>query len=329
MSEHRPTTSESDRPENRQTTRVAVLGAGGSAGAAIVLACLGAGHDVIAVTRSGSSGHEPADSLTQRAADLADPAATRTATSGADVVVFAANIPYPQWTSDLSRLVDHAADAAAATGARFIMIDNLYMYSPAAGPMNEQSPEHATDTKGALRREIGHRLLERHRAGELSVAIARATDFYGPRATSSGLYMTGIKAGVDGKRMRGLFDLDQPHSYAYLPDVGRAVVDLIEHPDADGRVWILPATAVATQREMLDAVNDHLPQRVKIGVLGSTAIRLAGLFSPLLRELRSVEPQFARPWVVDSTDFDRRFGFETTAPDEALRATVDSFVHDA
>lgn len=329
MSEQETPTGKGER---MAAARVAVLGAGGSAGAAIVPACLEAGHDVIAVTRSGSSGAEPTDSLTHRGADLADPAATRTAVSGADAVVFAANIPYQRWTTELPRLVDNAADAAAAIGARFVMIDNLYMYSPAAGPINERAAEHASDTKGALRGEIGRRLLERHRTGELSVVIARATDFYGPHATNSGLYMTGIKPGVAAKRMRGVFDLDQPHSFVYLPDVGRALVHLIEHPDADGRVWILPATAVATQREMLEAVNDQLPRRVKVGLLSSTVIRLAGLFSPLLREFRSVEPQFARPWVVDSADFDRRFACATTDTTVALRTTIESFMsssHDA
>lgn len=309
--------------------RVAVLGAGGSAGAAVVGACLAADHHTIAVSRTGAA---PTDGrpdatrpLTRRRADLTDPAATAASVAGADVVVMAAAIPYPRWESELSGLVDGAADAAAAAGARFVLIDNLYMYASASGPLNERSPEHATDVKGALRRRIGERLMERHRTGELRVTIARISDFYGPGATSSSLYITAIRPGIAGKKMRAMFDLDQPHSFAYLPDTARAVVQLIEHPDADGRVWLLPATVTATQRELFDAINERLGKPVKIGEVGSATLRVGGWFSPMLRELRSIEPQFAQPWVVDSTDFDDRFAFETTDPDEALTATVESY----
>ncbi len=88
---------------------------------------------------------------------------------------------------------------------------------------------------------------------------------------------------------------------------------------------MLPATVTATQREILGAVNELLPKPVKVGLATSMMLRLGGLFSPMLRELRSVEPQFAGPWLVDSSDFDERFGFETTDPDEALATTVESF----
>lgn len=323
---------EHDPPEQASGRRksVAVLGAGGSAGTAIVHACIAAGHDVIAVTRTGVAPTDPAavggpGDLTRRGADLSDAAATAAAVEGAGVVVMAANLPYPRWEAELTDFVDGAADAAAAAGARFLFVDNLYMYAPATGPIDERSPEHATDTKGALRRRIGERLLARHRAGELRVTIARLSDFFGPGATSSVLYATGIRPGLAGKRMRALFDLDQPHAYAYLPDAGRAIAELVEDPDADGRVWVLPATTTATQREMLTAVNEHLAKPVGIGVIGASMLRVAGLVSPMLRELRSVRPQFARPWQVDSSEFDERFAFRTTDPGEAVGGTVDSF----
>jgi hypothetical protein len=46
----------------------------------------------------------------------------------------------------------------------------------------------------------------------------------------------------------------------------------------------------------------------------------AGLFSPLLRELRATSYQFVRPFVLDSSLTERTFGLAPTDLDTALQA---------
>ncbi|PIE32726.1 MAG: hypothetical protein CSA55_03020 [Ilumatobacter coccineus] len=306
---------------------IAVLGAAGSAGSAIVRAGSAAGHKMIAVTRSGHcGGSSELDAVDYRAADLADPVATRRAVAGAHVVVFAANIPYPRWGRELPVLIDHAVDAAGSVGARFVLVDNLYMYAPALTPITEAAPEHATDQKGVLRRSIGEKLLGRHQRGEVEVVIVRASDFFGPLATNSLLYLGGIKPGWAGKTMRGLFDIDQPHSFAYLPDIAQALIAVSENPSGDGHAWVLPATVTATQREMLEQVNRYLPAPVAIGTLSAWVMRSIGLLSPLLRSAYSVKPQFDRPWVVDGSAAVAQYGLANPTDLEiAIKMTVASF----
>ena len=43
-----------------------------------------------------------------------------------------------------------------------------------------------------------------------------------------------------GKTASVLGDLDQPHTYSYIPDIGEGLAVLGEHPDAPGEVWHLP-----------------------------------------------------------------------------------------
>ena len=52
-------------------------------------------------------------------------------------------------------------------------------------------------------------------------------------------------------------------------------------------------------------------------------IRVAGLFSPFLRELNETLYQFERPFVTDASKFQRAFGpFEPTPHPQAVERTV-------
>ena len=301
--------------------RVTVLGASGGIGSAVVkeLACRG--HAVTAVNRAGDA--DVPTGVARLAADVAAAPDAKRVCAGSDVVVMAAQPAYHRWPQEWPPMMRSVSDAAAAAGARLVFTDNLYAYAPAAGPLRETSPEHATDSKGVVRRELGHLLLDAHRRGDLRVVIGRFSDYYGPNASHSGLHMVGIESGLRGRTMRGMFDLDQLHTFHYLPDAARGFAELIEHPEADGRIWLLPAAAPITQRELLGLVNAHLDRPVRIGRVTPVLLRVAGWFNPLLREARSSVVQFDRPWVVDATRFNQAFGAIRTTPHaEAVAHTM-------
>lgn len=300
---------------------VTVLGASGGIGNAITRQLAARGHAVTAVNRRGDA--DVPDGVVRRAGDLATAEGAHHAVGRAHVVVMAAQPPYPQWVSQFPHLVAHVLAATEAADARLVFVDNLYMYAPATGAITEQSPEHAADPKGALRRQLGHTLLRAHARGRVPVAIGRFSDYYGPGGTNSALYVTGIAAGLRGRTMRGLVDLDQPHTFHHLADVARAFATLVEDHRADGHPWILPAAPPITQRELFELINANLPERVRVGRITPLMLHLAGLFNPLIREMRSVVVQFDRPWVVDASRFVSTFGrFDATSHDDAVAATL-------
>jgi hypothetical protein len=51
-------------------------------------------------------------------------------------------------------------------------------------------------------------------------------------------------------------------------------------------------------------------------------VRLAGLVSPLMREVVEVMYQFERPWLMDATKFTKAFGSRITPHRDAIRATL-------
>lgn len=301
--------------------KVTILGASGGMGRALMKELLSRGHELTAVNRRGNV--QVPDGVTVVAADLSSAADAKRACAGADVVVLAAQPPYQDWVEHWPPIMRNVIDGASAAGAKVVFTDNLYAYAPATGPLSESSPEHATDTKGMLRRRLGQMLLQAHERGDVRATIGRFSDYYGPEGSHSGLMMVGITPALRGLKPRGMYHLDHLHTFHYLPDAARGFAELVERPEADGRVWILPAAPPITQRELLTLVNDQVGRRRTVGRITVPAMRLAGLFNPLLREATSTVVQYDRPWVVDATRFEETFGaIETTPHEQAVAETV-------
>src|SRR5215217_3702 len=301
-----------------------VIGAGGGSGSAVVRELAGRGLRVRAVTRSGK-GDVP-DGVQQMAADIATLEGAQQACEGAAVVYHCAQPPYTKWPELFPPMTRAVLDAAAEAGAKLVFADNLYVYGPPDGPLTEETPHRAEGRKGRVRIEMADVLLRAHADGRLRVTIGRAADYYGPRGTTSTVGENIMKPLLRGKRVRWLGSLDQPHTLNYLEDMARALVTLGERDEADGQVWHLPAAEPLTGRQFLELVFEAAGHPPKVGVASRPMIRIAGLFSPLLRELNETLYQFERPFVSDASKFDGAFGpFEPTQHPEAVRRTVDWF----
>lgn len=294
-----------------------VLGAGGGIGSHVVEALLARGCAVRAVTRTPVAvpdGAEP------RVADLRDPAALAAAVAGAEVVVHAAQPAYTRWAQEFPALT--AAIADAADGTRLVFADNLYGYGPVAGALTEDRPAAATDTKGRVRVAMAADLLRRHADGRVQVVIGRASDYFGPRGTATVAGDTMVPAAIAGTTVRVLGRPDVPHSWSYLPDVGRALALLADAPT--GRVYHLPVGPPCSQRELADAFARAAGHdRARLSTLPGPVHRALAIGNPMLRELLGTRYQFTDPFVVDDRRFHREVGpFTPTPLDEAAAATV-------
>ncbi|GGI09068.1 NAD-dependent epimerase/dehydratase family protein [Egicoccus halophilus] len=302
--------------------RVTILGATGGIGRTLVDELLTRGHEVTAVSRSVTASDVPPGTRV-RAADLTDAAAARGACAGAEVVVMAANLPYADWHAHLLPTVGNALDAAVATDARFVMVDNLYAYGAPAAPITDRSPEAGPSRKAAVRRRVAALLLAAHDAGRTGVTIGRFSDYYGPHGQHSLLGMLMIDPVLRGRRPRAFVAADQPHTFAYLPDAAAAFATLVERPEADGRSWILPAAEPITQREVAALVTDAVGVERRLAAVPPAMLWAAGLVDRQLREAREQVPQFDRPYVALGDEFTATFGPHPLTPHpEAVRATV-------
>src|ERR671919_1809992 len=207
--------------ESRSGDLHVVIGGTGAVGGAVVDELVRRGHRVRSVARRTV---EMDTSVEQVSADVMDRDQVMRAVAGASVVYHCAMPPYTRWAEEFPQLQANVADAAEAPGAKLVVIENLYMYGPTDGPMTETTPMAATGKKGSVRARLSRDLLRRHADGRLRVAIGRASDYYGPRATNSAVGEQVFAAGGAGAGPRWLGGLPPPPALSYLPGIPAGVV---------------------------------------------------------------------------------------------------------
>jgi nucleoside-diphosphate-sugar epimerase len=282
-----------------------------------------AGHDVRVVTRSGRAPrHERIEAV---AADATDPARLAELVTGAAALYNCANPPqYHLWVRDWPPLAASLLAVAERTGAVLVTMGNLYGYGPVDAPMTEDTPLAATGTKGRIRNGMWLDALAAHRAGRARVTEARASDFFGPGLTDNAMLGTRfVEPVLAGRPAYVIGDPDVPHTWSYMPDVTAALAVLGTDERALGRAWHVPSAVTLTQREAARRIAELAGAReARVRRVPGAVLRAAGLFSPMLRELRETSHQFTRPFVLDSTAFTGTFGVEPTPVQDALKQTV-------
>ncbi len=294
----------------------------GPVGTWIARALVEHGQKVRVVNRSGRRPGLLPDSAEIATADASVQAEAAKAASGATVVYQAMNPPYHRWHELFPALQAGALAAAKAASARYVSIDNLYMYDASRGPISADTSLNPASKKGELRLRMAQDVLDAHERGEVQTTILRSSDYYGPGVTDSALGARVFEPILAGKRGEVLGELDQAHSYAYIEDVGRAAAALGSSPEALGRVWIAPHAPARTQRQVLERVFALVGREPAYSVMTRSKLRLGGIFVPEAREMIEMMYEFAEPFVVDSSATEQAFALEATPFDEGLDRTV-------
>jgi nucleoside-diphosphate-sugar epimerase len=298
-----------------------VVGASGGVGRALVAELSREGRPTRAVSRHAPETRDGVDWL---AADLATPDGARLACAGASVVFHAAQPAYHRWPEEFPALTANIIAAASDAGAKLVMVDNLYMYGPTAGPLVETLPRAATGRKGALRARMERQLLDAHTSGVLPVVIGRLSDYYGSHAPNSTITALVLAPAVRGKAMRWPGSTTALRSVHSLPDAARGLMVLADHDIADGKVWHLPVAPPITGEQFMALVNQCLPSPVKAGSIGTTMMRIGGLFSQAAKESVECMYQWTAPFVIDSSAFVAAFGPLAVTPHaDAVAETVE------
>ncbi|MFE6502811.1 NAD-dependent epimerase/dehydratase family protein [Kitasatospora sp. NPDC057738] len=296
----------------------------GPAGAATARLLAEQGHEVRVATRTGRPAGPAVPGVEHLALDASDPAQLAPAARGAAAVHGCAAPPLPQWARLWPALTASLCAAAEESGAVLVMLGNLYGYGPVAGPMTEDLPLAATGPKGRVRAAAWEQARALHEAGRIRAVEVRASDFFGPGVTDGGHLAARVMPGLlKGRPIATLGDPDTAHSWTYLPDVARAMAEIAGEERAWGRAWHVPTAPPLPVRAMVDRLAAEAGSGpVAVRRLPAAALAVAGLFSPLLRELREVRYQFDRPFVVDSSAYEAAFAVRATPLEEQLRATV-------
>jgi nucleoside-diphosphate-sugar epimerase len=299
-----------------------VIFGAGPVGRAVMGELVKQGKRVRIVNQSGKLADAPAG-VEVVAGDAAQAETTRKLCQGAAVVYNCTNPPYTQWPELFPPLQAGVLAGAASAGAKLVVMENLYMYGPTGGkPMTEDLPYKPTPRKGLTRAKMAEALMAAHKSGEVRVAIGRAADFFGPGALNSAVGDRLFYAALAGKAAQVIGKLDMPHTYTYVPDIGKALVILGEHDTALGQAWHIPSPPTGTTRAFFTQVYQAAGHPPKFQVMPKLMLKGLALFMPVLRELDEMLYEFEEPFIMDHSKFERAFGLKATPLDESIRTTV-------
>ncbi len=259
------------------------------------------------------------------AADVLQREDVLAACAGVDAVVCCIGFPYDSalWERAWPTAIGNLLEGCAASGARFVFADNLYMYGPQTRPLVEDLPLTDYGRKPAVRAAVTRLWLAAHDAGRVRGVAVRAADFYGPDSPMSVISAFGVARLLAGKPALVPYPPGEPHDFTYVPDFARALATLVDAPDdAYGQAWHVPNAPTRTLRAVLTAAAARIGVPVRISTIPNAIAPIVGLFVKEVRETKEMRFQWDRPYLVDATKFSARFWGDATTFEQGLDATI-------
>ncbi len=300
-----------------------ILGAGGGAGTEITKELSKYTKEIRVVNRNPKKVNDT-DQLVK--ADLTDPAQLDEAVKGSEIVYVTIAFPYniKAWRELWPMFMKNLIETCSKYKTKIVFVDNVYMYDPRyLSDMNEETPMNPVSEKGKVRAEVAKMLMDAVEKNKVEAIIARAPDFYGPGVIGSMLYQTVYLKLIKDKNPQWLGKLDVIHSFVYSKDIGKAVTQLGNTPDAYNQVWHLPTTdKKLTNRQWIELMMSAMNKHKKIQTMPDWMISVLGIFIPILKELKDVGYQFKQDYFFNSNKFNKRFNFTPISPEEGIREMV-------
>ena len=178
--------------------------------------------------------------------------------------------------------------------------------------MTEDLPLAATGEKAQVRVRMWQEAKAANDAGRIRATEVRGSDYICPGAQS----MLGDRVMprvLAGKSVQLLGDVDQPHTWTAPVDVARTIITAAADERGWGRAWHVPSNPPRTQRQAVEdlAAAAGVPP-VKVSARPGVVLWAAGLFQPMIRELKETDYQRERPYLLDDSAARETFGMEPT-----------------
>ncbi|HUB60058.1 MAG TPA: NAD-dependent epimerase/dehydratase family protein [Puia sp.] len=301
-----------------------ILGAGGIIGDSLARELIAHLLPVRLVSRHP----KPVLNATLHNADMTYPAQALDAIRDSSVVYCCIGLPYNYsvWRQQWPRIIDNLIAACRQTNAKLLFFDNVYMYGQTSGPMTEETPYNPASRKGDLRARIATQLMSEVRKGNITAAIARSADFYGPGAVKTSIpNFLVFQRLLKNRRAQWLVNAHVRHSFTYTPDAARALRLLAQDDNAWNQVWHLPTAAnPLTGAGFIEKAAAELHKANQYAVLSKWMIRLGGIFDRTTAELYEMLYQYESEYIFSSAKFESAYSFQPTPYEQGIREIAGS-----
>ena len=302
-----------------------VLGGSGGVGQGVVKELITRGLPVKAVERS-----KDVKGVETIKADLLDAGQAKQAIAGAEFVYLCIGLPYfgAYWTENWPKVMTNVVEACAATNAKLIFLDNIYMYGPAPLPVpfDENTSKEPTSVKGLARKVTEQILLDAMAAGKVKAVIGRSADFYGPAAVNTLFYSRLFTRIAAGKAPQWVGSVTARHTYSYTLDNGRALVELALDDSCYGQTWHLPVGQPIDVAQVLEMFNKEFNAQYKLAVIPRFMNIILSAFMSQLKELKEMAYEFNDEYVMSDVKFRQHFpAFQVTSYQQGIKEMVAAY----
>ncbi len=310
-----------------------ILGGTGSFGRSVVQELLRRGHPARCMVRNLDKaatllGQAPGLELIP--GDVQDQSTVVRAAAGCRAIVHAVNYPYPKWVPNMARATAHVIAAAHSSNATVLFPGNVYgLGAQTEATLAEDAPNQPVGHKGELRVRLEDSLLRSTEEGSVGrVIVLRAGDYFGP-TVRNGLVDPIFENAAAGKPMRTFGNLEAAHQWAFVPDMARAALDLLDIEEGlkPFEVFNFAGTVARPQRDFLEQVAGQAGHPgLAIRVLPWSAMKLAAMFDAVIRELMELRYLYDQSVILDGSKLRRTLPhFNETPIAEAIRVTLESY----
>lgn len=308
-----------------------ILGANGTIATELLPILLENNEQVRLVSRNP----KPATGTETVAADVLNHEQVMNAVQGSSIVYLLIGIEYDtrKWHTNWPIIMRNVIDACKAANATLVFFDNIYMYGKVKGRITEETPFNPMSKKGEVRATIDNMLLDEMKNGTLKAIIAKATDFYGPRAKDKSVAgVTVFERLKKGLTAQWFVNANVPRSFNYTPDAAKALYILAKSEKAVGQSWHLPSPLPApTGKEFVKMAAKYMnvPEKAnKVQVLPKFMFAILGLANRFMKEMHEMMYQNEAALEFDSGKFEKAFNFKPTSYEEGIKKTAEWFLQE-
>ena len=304
--------------------KVTVLGINGRIGNHTAKSFAAAGWEV---TGFGRSNRHPIEGVRFAAGNSDSVADMRAAIGDSSVVVNALNPLYDEWDKGrMEAMHARVVEAMGKDGKTMLFVGNIYNYGPNNRIVTPDLPQQGTSGKALIRQRTEAMLAEAAARGDIQVLILRAGDFYGPDSQGDWFDQAMLREAGKGK-LALMGDRGVGHSWAYLPDLGRAFEKLGWHRKEFGAFENFHfAGNFVTPEQMGAAITKAAPVPLKVSFFPRFVLGLMGLINSQMREVYKMRYLWEHPMELRDARLDTILGAGFGTPfDKAVAASIAEF----
>lgn len=258
-------------------------------------------------------------------ADLNDREQVNKVVEGSEAVYLMAGLPYnlKTWREQWPRIMENVIFACKNHHAKLIFFDNIYIYGKVNGAITESTPYQPSSHKGKVRLQITQMMMHAWQEGEITGAIVRSADFYGPGADNGLFNMLVLKKLTQKKKAQWLCNDRVRYSMTYTPDAALGTAMVGNSPEAMNQVWHLP-----TSQENVCA-NDLITLGAEIAgtsphhfLMKKWMIKLAGILDSTTKEIVEMLYQYENDYIFDCQKFEQHFKIKAVTYREGIARTL-------